>query len=111
MKFIKRLFNSQKSSPPKLVIKEIEDPYSNEPQVWGFLIQHIRATDIVYFGPFRTLDEVREWDETIGQKNRVAGAALPLMNPYGDPNHFWWLSNDATWEELLKPKKDRGYMP
>lgn len=91
---------------------EIPKDYSNEPQVWGFVIEHPRTGyDRVYFGPFRTRDELSQWMQTVGRKHGVSGAVYPIMNPYGDPADFWWIPNDMPWDETLKPKKDRELVP
>ena len=85
--------------------------YSNEPQCSGFIVVHTRATDRVYFGPFKTREELGEWLDTVGYAYRVSGAVYPIMNPQGDPEDFWYIPNDMPLEETLKPKKDREYIP
>lgn len=85
--------------------------YSDEPQVWGFMLAHIRATDRVYFGPFRTRQELSDWMEEVGRRHGISGAVYPLMNPQGDPADFWWIPDGMPWEETLKPKKERDYIP
>jgi hypothetical protein len=86
--------------------------YSNEPQVIGFIVIHTRAVgSTVYFGPFKTLEEVHEWFETVGHEHRVSGYIQPLMNPQGDPKDFWYIADCVTHEEMLKPKGERDYIP
>lgn len=94
----------------KELIKPLKD-YSNEPQVSGFMIVHTRATDRVYFGPFKTVEEIYEWMEKVGVPHHVSGSIYPLMNPQGDPEDFWYIPNDMPWEELIRTKKERGYIP
>jgi hypothetical protein len=83
------------------------DDYSNEPQVIGFIIVHTRATDRVYFGPFKDMEELDKWMKEVGSKRGVRGSIIPLMNPQGDPADFWYIPSGMPLEETLKPKKDR----
>jgi len=85
--------------------------YSNEPQVAGFIVVHTRATDRVYFGPFKTVEDIYEWSRKVGAPHRVSGSIYPLMNPQGDPEDFWYIPDEMPWEELVKPKKEREYIP
>jgi len=47
---------------------EIEEPS-------GYMVMHSRMTDTLYFGPFTTLDEVREW---LDHHKDVRAAIIPL---------------------------------
>ena len=95
--------------------KRLEKPvldYSKEPQVSGFILEHPRTGyDRVYFGPFKTMGEISEWMNTVGYHNRVSPAVYPIMNPHGDPADFWYIGNDVSHEEMLKPKGEREYLP
>ena len=59
------------------------------PQLGGWILYHVRATDVVCFGPFASTEEAEQWMRDVGNDHRVRGLLIPLVSPASDPMSIW----------------------
>jgi hypothetical protein len=64
---------------------------TNTPTVGGYIFWHARATDIVLFGPFRTLDDAWDWWEAHGNRLGVSPVLTHLRSPGVTYRGLWDL--------------------
>jgi|APGre2960657404_1045060.scaffolds.fasta_scaffold00342_10 hypothetical protein len=58
-------------------------------RIGGWVVQHYGSNFTETFGPFKTLEEAKNWCDTIGYENRVRGVIIPLLSPTVDPKTIW----------------------
>lgn len=65
-----------------------------ENRIGGFFVIHYRATDVCYFGPFRTAKEALDWSRDRASDG-LRGVVVPMVHPNVDSATMW---EDAYWE-------------
>lgn len=55
--------------------------------IGGYIVVHGRATDVVYFGPFATLEETREW---LAAHPNVRAGITHLVSPETPERDMWF---------------------
>lgn len=86
------------------MIKKIINKFKSPPVVqpdYQIIVVHTRATDRVYFGPFKNITELNNWQVTNPAASRVSPSIQLLISPNANPDEWWYTSlNDP---QSLKP--------
>ena len=61
---------------------------------YQIILHHTRATDRVFFGPFKNMTEVKNWYATNPYAHEVKNSIEILISPYSDPEHWWYIPLD-----------------
>lgn len=68
---------------------------SIEPQIeqpdYQIILHHTRATDRVFFGPFKNMTEVKNWYAINPHAHQVKNSIEILISPYSDPDYWWYI--------------------
>lgn len=64
---------------------------NNNPQ-YQWILHHVRSTDRVFFGPFKSYEELDMFYETIPEANRIHCHVELLINPFIVPSSNWWYN-------------------
>lgn len=90
---INKFFNKFKS----LFIKTEVD---SQPD-YHIILHHTRATDRVFFGPFKNMTEVQDWYKSNPHALQVKNSIEILISPYSNPDDWWYIPLDHP--ERLTP--------
>jgi hypothetical protein len=75
-------------------IKKINiDPQIKQPD-YHIILHHTRATDRVFFGPFKNITEVENWYKTNPHSSQVKNSIEVLISPYSNPEDWWYIPLD-----------------
>lgn len=73
----------------KILPRTILEPEDWQPNVGGWALVHCRDVDMVYFGPFATIEEAEEWLRDVGEDRGVRPHLVPLVSPTSNPRNIW----------------------
>ena len=62
----------------------------NQRQNYAWIVRHARATDVVYFGPFYSWQEVDSFFQDKAMDNGVQGNLELLISPNSPPSKWWY---------------------
>lgn len=83
----------------------------NNPK-YQWILHHTRATDRVFFGPFKSYEELDLFYETIENAERIHCSVELLINPFVATSLEWWYNPYDELEkynpELFKRKKEQN---
>jgi phage terminase large subunit len=75
-------------------IKKINiEPQIKQPD-YHIILHHTRATDRVFFGPFKNITEVQDWYKTNPHASQVKNSIEVLVSPYSNPDDWWYIPLD-----------------
>ena len=75
-------------------IKKINiEPQIKQPD-YHIILHHTRATDRVFFGPFKNITEVQDWYKTNPHASQVKNSIEVLISPYSNPEDWWYIPLD-----------------
>jgi len=69
------------------------DPQIKQPD-YHIILHHTRATDRVFFGPFKNITEVENWYKTNPYASQVKNSIEVLISPYSNPEDWWYIPLD-----------------
>ena len=82
-------------------IKKINiEPQIKQPD-YHIILHHTRATDRVFFGPFKNITEVQDWYRTNPHASQVKNSIEVLVSPYSNPDDWWYIPLDHPY--MLNP--------
>jgi hypothetical protein len=58
---------------------------------YHIILHHVRATDRVFFGPFKNMTEVKDWYKTNPHAAQVKNSIEVLISPYSNPDDWWYI--------------------
>ena len=75
-------------------IKKINiEPQIEQPD-YQMIIVHTRATDRVFFGPFKNMTEIKHWYSTNPETEKVYPSTQILISPHANPDEWWYIPLD-----------------
>lgn len=77
----------------------VDEKQSEETETPNFsiILHHVRATDRVFFGPFKNMSEVDKFFKSNPEARRISKSIEILISPTCPPEH-WWNNRIANTE-------------
>ena len=73
----------------EILFVEENEPEKPETPNYSLILHHVRATDRVFFGPFKNMTEVDNFFKSNPEAKKVSKSIEVLISPTCPPEHWW----------------------